>query len=265
MPPIGLGTFGKRGDIGLSAMLTALEVGFRHIDTAQGYGNEGNVGLALEQCGLPRGEIFVTTKIDPDNMAPQALKDSMLRSLDALRTGYADLTLIHWPSKGDLVPMADYLEALQEVQSRGQTRHIGVSNFTIALLERAISIVGPGVIANNQVELHPFLQNKALRTRCKTLDIGMTGYMPVAGGAVADEPAIRAIAERHGASPSQIAIAWLLANGVNAIPSSTSRAHLAENLAAADLSLSADDLRDIARLDRGMRIIDPPLNAPAWD
>ncbi len=264
MPRIGLGTFGKSGDIGAAAMLAALGLSYRRIDTAQGYGNEGNVGKAVRESGLPRSEIHVTTKIGYENLRPERVAESLEKSLQALRTDYADLVLIHWPHR-DHETMPNYLEALRAAKDRGMAREIGVSNFTVALLKRSIEILGPDVIFDNQVEVHPFLQNKALRSFCADNGIGVTGYMPVAGGAVADDPTIRGIATRHGATPSQVAIAWAVQEGLSVIPSSRSREHLAENLAAGELRLDPEELLAIAALDRGHRIIDPETIAPDWD
>jgi 2,5-diketo-D-gluconate reductase B len=264
MPKIGLGTYGKSGDIGLPAMLSALTAGYRRIDTAQGYGNEKNVGRALRESGLPRTAVHLTTKISYENLQPERVIASLKESLERLRTDYVDLVLIHWPHR-DSTAMPGYLNALRSAQSHGLARTIGVSNFTTSLLRRSVEILGPGVIFDNQVEVHPFLQNRVLRSFCKAHGIGVTGYMPVAGGLVADNPAIGAIAERHGVTPSQVAIAWAIQEGISVIPSSRSPQHLAENLAASELCLDPEEMQSIAALDRGDRIIDPEAIAPVWD
>lgn len=264
MPKIGLGTFGKSGDIGLPAMLAALELGYRRIDTAQGYGNETNVGKAVRQSGLPRATLHLTTKISYENLLPERVVDSLKESLDRLATDYVDLVLVHWPHR-DASAMPAYLEALRSAREQGLARAIGVSNFSIALLQRSIEILGTDIIFDNQVEVHPFLQNRALRSFCTASGIGVTGYMPVAGGLVGNDPTILSIAERHGTTASQVAIAWALQDGVSVIPSSRSPQHLAENLAAGDLHLEPQEMQEIAALDRGHRIIDPETIAPIWD
>ncbi|TCL71037.1 aldo/keto reductase [Rhizobium sp. BK251] len=264
MPRIGLGTFGKSGDIGCEAMLSALEAGYRRIDTAQGYGNESNVGRAVREGGLRRSDVHLTTKIDYQNLKPERVAESLEKSLEALGTDYADLVLIHWPHR-DHEAMPIYLEALRSAKDKGMAREIGVSNFSIALLKRSIEILGSDVIFDNQVEVHPFLQNRALRSFCGDNGIGITGYMPVAGGAVADDETIRSIATSRGVTPSQVAIAWAVHEGLTVIPSSRSRQHLVENLAAGELRLDPDELQAIAALDRGHRIIDPEAIAPDWD
>jgi 2,5-diketo-D-gluconate reductase B len=266
MPMIGLGTFGKQGNVGVDTMLAALEIGYRHIDTAQDYGgNEKDVGAALIRSGLPRQQVHVTTKIAHRNLGRADLRPSVEASLATLQMDYVDLLLIHWPSKDDAVPMSSYLEGLAQCRADGLARTIGVSNFTIAQLEHAIAVLGAGALVANQVEVHPFLQNRKLRAACTRLGITSVGYMPVAGGAVSNDETIVKIAARHNASPSQIAIAWLLHNDVAAIPSSRSPDHLAANLAAANIALSPQEVAAIDALDRGQRIIDPTTIAPHWD
>ena len=153
---IGLGTFRLQGQQVVDSVLTGLELGYRHIDTAQIYGNEAEVGQALRQSGLPREQVFLTTKIWTENLGREKLADSLRRSLDLLGVEQVDMTLIHWPSPGDELPVAEYMEALALAKQQGLTRRIGVSNFTIAHLRQALAAVGPGEIANQQVEVHPF-------------------------------------------------------------------------------------------------------------
>jgi len=160
--------------------------------------------------------------------------------------------------------MADYMTALVDARERGVTRMIGVSNFPIAWLERAISIVGPGQIVNNQVELHPYLQNRKLRDFCDKSRIRVTAYMPLGKGKVLSDPVISEIAERHGTTPAVVTLAWLLQLGIIVIPASANRQHIEANLRAGDLQLSGPEMAGMAALDRGERMIDPP-KAPAWD
>lgn len=162
IPPTGLGTSGKRGDIGLQAMIDALEIGYWHIDTAQSYGNEGRVGQAIAQSGIPRSDICFTTKIAGPELSGSRLAASLRRSLDLL-TDFVDLALVHWPGRDAASGLPEYVEALAQVHTDGLARHIGVSNFNKTLIDEAIAVVGTGVIVNNQVEVHPFLQNGPLR------------------------------------------------------------------------------------------------------
>lgn len=264
MPAIGLGTFRLKGQTVIDSVRTGLELGYRHIDTAQIYGNEADVGRAIAESGLDRDTLFVTTKIWTDKFSAERLIPSLEESLARLRMAQVDLTLLHWPSPGDAVPLAETLAALQEAKRRGLTGLIGVSNFTIAHLRQAIALAGAGEIATNQVEIHPLLQNRALADFARNQGIHLTAYMPLAYGKVLAEPVIQRIAAAHGATSAQVALAWLLQQGHAVIPSSTKRENLASNLAAGALRLDEADMAAIAALDRGERVANPDF-APQWD
>ncbi|WP_261998033.1 2,5-didehydrogluconate reductase DkgB [Stenotrophomonas sp. Ste96] len=265
IPAFGLGTFRLKGQTVIDSVRNALDVGYRAIDTAQIYENEAEVGQAIAESGVARDELFITTKIWIANFHHDALLESLRESLRKLRTDHVELTLIHWPSPKDAVPMAEYLGALAEAKSQGLTRQIGISNFTIAQTRQAIEILGAGAIATNQIEVHPYLQNRALIAFLKDQGIHVTAYMSLAYGEVLKDPVIQAIAERHQATPAQVALAWALQQGFAVIPSSTKRDNLAGNLLAADLRLSDEDMAQIATLDRGHRLANPEAIAPAWD
>ena len=264
MPTIGAGTFRLQGQAAIDSVANALDLGYRHIDTAQIYGNEEEVGAALASSRVPRGEVFVTTKIWTEHLAGAALIPSLKESLRKLRLDQLDLTLIHWPSPAGAVPVAESMAALLEARERGLTRAIGVSNFTIPLVKEAIEAVGAANIATNQVELHPYLQNRAVAAFGREHGIPVTAYMPLAYGKVLGDPVINAIAVRMEATAAQVTLAWLLARGHAVIPSSTRRENLAGNLAARALVLGADDLAAIDALDRGERLVSPDF-APVWD
>jgi 2,5-diketo-D-gluconate reductase B len=264
LPQLGLGTFRLKDRAAIDSVAAGLELGYRHIDTAQIYGNEAEVGQALAESGVARGDVFVTTKIWTENLAASRLRASLEESLDKLRTGYVDLTLIHWPSPGGAVSVAESMEALLAVREAGLSRAIGVSNFPIALLREAIAAAGADNIATNQVELHPFLQNRALDAFMVDAGIHLTAYMPLAYGKVMDDATILRIAREHGATPAQVALAWAMAKGYAVIPSSTRRANLESNLRARDLILSSRDIAAIDGLDRGERLVNPEF-APRWD
>ncbi len=264
MPLMGLGTYGRRGTEGIDAMLAALEIGYRHLDTAQSYNTERECGEALVRSGLQRGEVFITTKIDMPNFGAGKLIPSLRRSLDELGMDYVDLTLIHWPSPHEQVPLATYLEQLAEAQALGLTRTIGVSNFTIDLLRRSRTILGGVPIANNQVECHPYLQNRALVDFCDSAGIPVTAYQPIAHGALKGDPVLEPLASAKGCTVEQLAIAYALARGLAAIPASSKPERLATNFAAQQVALTPDDMATIASVDRGTRRIDP-ATAPAWD
>lgn len=265
IPAFGLGTFRLKGQTVIDSVSQALELGYRAIDTAQIYGNEAEVGHAIAESGVPRDELFLTTKIWTANYARDKLIPSLRESLDKLRTDAVDLTLIHWPAPGNPVQPEEYLSALAEARALGLTRQIGISNFNIALTRRAIEILGAGQIATNQIELSPYLQNRKLTAFLAEAGIHVTSYMTLGYGKVLEDPVVQGIAAMLGATPAQVALAWALAKGYAVIPSSTKRENLAGNLQAAQLQLPADALAAIDALERGGRQIDPQGLAPVWD
>ncbi|WP_447527991.1 2,5-didehydrogluconate reductase DkgB [Vreelandella sp. TE19] len=264
LPNPGFGTFRLEGETLKESINAALEAGYRHIDTAQFYGNEETVGEVLRDSSVARGDIFLTTKVWYDRLEPDALKQSVDESLKKLKTEYVDLLLIHWPSPNDEVPMADYLTALKEVRAEGKARHIGVSNFTIAQLDEAVGILGKGEILTNQIEVHPFLQNRKLAEHCESLGIEVTAFMPLAVGKVMEDAVLKQIAGVHGVTPADITMAWLKGRGIVTIPSSTKARNIESNIKAFELALTEAEMADIATLDRGERIANPDM-APAWD
>ncbi|MGH8786974.1 MAG: 2,5-didehydrogluconate reductase DkgB [Cupriavidus necator] len=265
VPSFGVGTFRLTGQAVIDSVRNALDLGYRAIDTAQIYGNEADVGQAIAEAGVKRDELFVTTKIWTANYAADKLVPSLRESLDKLRTDYVDLTLIHWPAPGNGVELPEYMAALAEARALGLTRQIGVSNFNIALTKQAIDAVGKGEIATNQIELSPYLQNHKLTAFLKEQGITVTSYMTLAYGKVLKDPVLAQIANKHHATVAQVALAWALQLGYAVIPSSTRRENLASNLLARDLKLDADDMAQIAALERNGREVSPEGLAPAWD
>ena len=264
IPAIGLGTYRLKDQVLTDSVHNALELGYRAFDTAQIYENEADLGAAIASGTVPREQLFLTTKIWISNFHHDDLLASLRESLRKLRTDHVDLTLIHWPSPKNEVPMAEFLGALREAKALGLTKAIGVSNFTIDLTRQAIAILGADAIATNQIEVHPYLQNRALITYLREQGIHVTAFMSLAYGAVLKDPVIQAIADKHQASTAQVALAWALQQGYAVIPSSTKRENLAGNLQAAQLRLDAEDMARIAELDRGERVANPGI-APAWD
>jgi 2,5-diketo-D-gluconate reductase B len=264
MPQLGLGTFRLQGQTAIDSVRNGLELGYRHIDTAQIYGNEEDVGIALSTSKLARGEVFVTTKIWTEHLGGDALAPSLKESLRKLQLDQVDLALVHWPSPARAVPVAESMQALLAARDAGLTKAIGISNFPMALMREAIDAVGAHNIATNQVELHPYLQNRKLAAFAREMGIHVTAYMPLAYGNVMDERVITAIAARLGASAAQVTLAWLLAKGYAVIPSSTKRANLAGNLLATSLVLAPEDIAAIDALDNGGRLVSPEF-APQWD
>ncbi|MCE0958690.1 2,5-didehydrogluconate reductase DkgB [Pseudomonas putida] len=265
VPSFGLGTFRLTGQTVIDSVKSALELGYRAVDTAQIYKNEAEVGQAIAESGVPRSELFITTKIWVDNYAADKLVPSLRESLKKLRTDYVDLLLIHWPAPGNGVALPEYMTALAEAKKLGLTRQIGVSNFNIALTRQAIEIVGKGEIATNQIELSPYLQNNKLAAFLKEQGVTVTSYMTLAYGKVLKDPVLANIAAKHKATVAQVALAWALQLGYAIIPSSTKRENLASNLLARDLKLDTDDMARIATLERNGREVSPDGLAPAWD
>ena len=265
VPAFGLGTFRLKDQVVIDSVTNGLEVGYRVIDTAQIYGNEAEVGQAIAASSVPRDELFITTKIWTDNFAADKLIPSLKESLAKLQTNHVDLTLIHWPSPQGKVSVGEFMTALLEAKQQGLTRQIGISNFTVALMQEAIDAVGAQNIATNQIELHPYLQNRKVAQFANEHGIQITSYMTLAYGEVLKDPVIEQIAKRHAATPAQVTLAWAMQLGYAVIPSSTQRANLESNLKACDLTLSDEDMAQIAALDRGQRLTSPASLAPQWD
>jgi 2,5-diketo-D-gluconate reductase B len=265
IPAFGLGTFRLKDDVVIASVKTALELGYRAVDTAQIYDNEAEVGQAIAESGAPRSELFITTKIWIENLSKDALIPSLKESLKKLRMDYVDLTLIHWPSPQDAVSVEEFMQALLEAKKSGLTREIGISNFTIPLMEKAIAAVGAENIATNQIELSPYLQNRNVVEWAKKQGIHITSYMTLAYGKALKDEAIQGIADKHGATPAQVILAWAMGEGYAVIPSSTKRENLASNLLVQDLKLDDADRAAIAALECNDRLVSPEGLAPNWD
>lgn len=265
IPALGLGTFRLKDNVVIASVKTALELGYRTIDTAQIYDNEAAVGRAVAESGIARDELFITTKIWTENLGKDKLIASLKESLEKLRTDYVDLTLIHWPSPNDAVAVEEFMAALLEAKQQGLTRQIGISNFTIPLMERAIAAVGVENIATNQIELSPYLQNRKVVDWAAEHGIHITSYMTLSYGKALKDKVISEIAKKHNATSAQVILAWAMGEGYAVIPSSTKRENLASNLLALDLKLDADDKKAIAALDCNDRLVSPEGLAPEWD
>lgn len=264
LPAFGLGTFRLKDQQAIDSVTTGLELGYRHIDTAQIYGNEAEVGQAIAASAIARKDLYVTTKIWTDNLASNDLIPSLKQSLSKLKMDYVDLTLIHWPSPDDKIQVSEYMSALLEAKAQGLTREIGISNFTIKHMQQAFETVGVEQIATNQVEIHPYLQNRKVVEFARENGLQLTAYMPLAYGKVMDDPLLQRIASTHNTTPALISLAWLLQSGFAVIPSSTKRHNLQSNLQAINLKLSEAEMAEIAQLDRGERLANPGF-APDWD
>ena len=265
IPAFGLGTFRLKDEVVKASVSTALELGYRAIDTAQIYGNEAAVGEAIADSGVARKDLYITTKIWVENLGAEQVISSLKESLTKLKTDYVDLTLIHWPSPGNAVSVAETMHALVEAKKLGLTREIGISNFTVALMQEAIDAVGAEAIATNQIELSPFLQNQTVVDFARKNGIAITSYMTLAYGDALKDETIIAVAARHDATPAQVVLAWALQLGYAVIPSSTKRENLASNLLAQQLKLTDADMAEIAKLERNGRLVSPEGLAPEWD
>lgn len=253
LPSLGIGTYRLCDDVARTVVRAALERGVRHIDTAQMYRNEAEIGAAVRESGVDRDRIHITTKIDNDNHSPGALVESVRRSLSDLGTDYVDLLLVHWPVAWDGIGAT--LSTLAQVHASGSARHIGVSNFTVEQLEVAQNYAP---LETLQVECHPYFQQRRLRRWCEERGWAFTAYSPLAQGSVVDEPALAAIAGELGVTAPAVALAWLMSlPQVATIPRTGTIDHLEANLAARHVQLSAEQIDRIEQLDRNRRIVDP--------
>lgn len=246
IPAIGFGTWTLKGDAARGGVETALDAGYRHIDTAAMYGNEAEVGEAIRNHGTTRDDIFVTTKVWSSDLADGRLQKSAEASLTRLKMDQVDLLLIHWPSPD--VPFGEQMRALCDAKRRGLARHIGVSNFPPRFVEAAIEIADEPIVTN-QVEHHPYLDQRALMAVCARHDIALTSYSPLGRGALLDEPAIAEIAAAKGKTAAQIVLRWHVQQPMNiAIPRSSNPRRIAENIEIFDFELTLDEMQRISGL-----------------
>ncbi|MFB6251226.1 MAG: aldo/keto reductase [Halobellus sp.] len=255
MPIFGLGTW-QNDDPAACAntVKTALEAGYRHIDTAQAYGNERAVGQGLAAADVDREEVFLATKVWIDNLGYHDILESTEASLERLGVESFDLVYVHWPSR--TYDPAETFRALDELVEAGKIDRLGISNFLPEHVDEAVEHADAPVFAN-QIELHPLLPQKELRHHCAERDVEVVAYSPLARGRVFEVPEIAQIAEKHDASPAQVSLAWLREKGVSAIPKATGEDHLLDNLASIGLELDASDVAAIDAIDRTERTVDP--------
>jgi 2,5-diketo-D-gluconate reductase B len=262
IPAIGLGTWELRGRTCARLVEQALRLGYRHIDTAQAYENEREVGEALRASGVPRNEVFVTTKIWTSHFAPHDLERSTRESLNKLRLAEVDLLLLHWPNPR--VPLSETLDALARVRKLGMTRHIGVSNFTVGLLEEAIEKC-PAPLVCNQVEYHPYLDQTKVREACARHDVALVAYSPIAKGRVRNDEALARIGRAHGKSAAQTCLRWLVQQQVSAIPRTSRLERLSENMEIFDFELSQAEMAAISAMARDDGRLTDFGFSPKWD
>ncbi len=260
MPKLGLGTWRLSGEPCTAAVTMALGLGYRHIDTAEMYGNEEAVGEALAHAGVPRADIHLTSKVWWENLAPAAMEKAVDASLKKLRTDYVDLYLVHWPAPG--MDLSQVMASLAAIKDSGRAKAIGVANFTTTLITQAAAMAP---VACNQVEYHVLLAQTKLLGVMRGLGIPLVAYAPLAQGRLAEHASLQSIAARHDASPAQVALKWLLdQDGVGAIPKASRRESQQANLDALNINLDEADRAAIAALPKDSRYVQPGF-APVWD
>lgn len=254
IPILGLGTYKLIGETARKAVKTALDVGYRHIDTASRYGNQREIGAVVAASDVPREEIFITSKIWHTNLRPADLRAEFDQTLNELQTDYLDLLLIHWPNSD--IPVSETLEAMYVLKREGRVRAVGVSNFTISHLHEVVDAgFHPAV---NQVEYHPSLHQEDLRSFCQDNDIVVTAYSPLAQGHDLDLPVIKSLAKKYNRSAAQVILNWLMSKGIVVIPRSSNPDYIRDNFNAIEWTLDPSDIARIDEIDAHNRIINPP-------
>lgn len=262
IPAIGLGTWELRGRACARVVEQAIRLGYRHIDTAQIYENERDVGEGIHAAHIPRSEMFVTTKVWTTHFAPHMLERSVKESLSRLRMTEVDLLLLHWPNPH--VPLDETLGALAHARALGLTRHIGVSNFTVALIEQAVATC-PAPLVCDQVELHPYLDQTRVRDACARAGMAVVAYSPIAKGQVRNDAGLAEIGAAHGKTAAQVCLRWLVQQGAVAIPRTSKIERLSENIAVFDFELSAAEMARISAMGSAAGRLTDFGFAPKWD
>jgi len=264
IPIIGLGTWDLRGRTCARMVEQALRLGYRHVDTAELYDNEDEVGAGLRASGIARDEVFVTTKVWPSHFAAPDLERSAKESLARLRLPHVDLLLLHWPNPQ--IPLSETLGALYKVKRMGLAHHIGISNFTVAMIEQAVKLVDEPLVCN-QIEMHPFLNQSKVVAACRAHRMAVVAYSPIARGGAKNNAVLGRIGKSHGKTAAQVSLRFLAQQGIAAIPRTSRVERLSENLAIFDFELSQAEMREIAGLaSREGRIVDYAYSgSPKWD
>lgn len=262
IPAVGFGTSSVGADCG-ALVAHALKSGYRHIDTAQKYGTQRGVGEGIRASGVARGEIFLVTKVSHEYLRGPDFERSTEQCLRELGQDYVDLLLIHWPNVA--IPLAETIAALANTKRRGLTRHIGVANFNLAMLDEAIAL-SPEPIVNLQTEFHPYINPQKVLAGCTARGIVLTGYCPLGRGVLLEDPVLGDIAREKGRSSAQIALRWAVQLGTVPLPRSSNPGRVVENLDVFNFTLSAAEMQRIDALKRpGAKIADPKGRAPQWD
>src|ERR1700742_1864378 len=262
LPRLGLGTYRMQGDACRAAVESALALGYRHIDTAEMYGNEEAIGAAIAASNVARKDLHITTKVWNENLAPDAMRRAFDASLKKLRLDQIDLYLVHWPAPN--MNLTSMFETLMKLKQEGRTRAIGVANFNIALLKKVVEEI-KAPIACNQIEYHVMLDQTPVRKYLASKSIPLVAYCPLAQGRAASNETLMAIGKKHNAAAAQVALRWLLDQpGVAGIPKASRHESQKANLDALSVKLDDDDRKKIAALPKDQRFVSPGF-APAWD
>ncbi|MBD3187223.1 aldo/keto reductase [Candidatus Bathyarchaeota archaeon] len=261
LPRIGLGTWKLDRSIAARIVSLAIDMGYRHVDTAQIYGNEAEVGDGIAAATVDRENLIVATKVWVDRLAPRKVRPSVEESLRKLKLDYVDLLYVHWPA--GKYEHCKTLDAFNELIEDGLVRNTCVSNFTPSLVDEALDTCGAAIVVN-QVEHHPLLQQRELLAHHEKRGIQVVAYSPLARGDVLDVPEIVEIARKHAITPAQVSLAWVMEHGAIPIPKSSSEAHLQENLDALDVQLDARDIERIGGIERENRKVSPLGLHPDW-
>nr|WP_255198884.1 aldo/keto reductase [Halorarius litoreus] len=263
MPALGLGTWeNDDAEQCAESVRTALDTGYRHVDTAQIYGNEAAVGDGIAAADVDREDVFLATKVWISKLAREDVLSSTEESLEKLGVDSVDLLYVHWPSR--TYDPEETLGAFADLRDEGKIERIGVSNFEPEHLDRAAEVLGEMPFAN-QVEMHPLLQQEELREYADEHGVELVAYSPLARGKVFDVPAIQAVAEKHDASEAQVSLAWLREKGVTTIPKATSEAHIRDNWESLGVDLDDEDVSKIDAIERTDRRVDPDFGPSAWN
>lgn len=253
MPMLGLGTYGLTQQTGIEAIHSAIDMGYRHIDTAATYENEEYVGEGVKRSNIDRAELFVTTKVDRGDLKRSDFIRSCENSLRKLKMDYVDLLLIHWPNNE--IPFSDTLSALETLVEQGKVKHCGISNFIRSKVDQ-ITAVSALPLITNQVEYHPLLKQEGLRKHCENKGMFLTAYSPLGQGYILKDNTLQSIADKKGCSIAQLSLRWLLTKGIAVIPKASSKSHMKANFSVFEIELNEDEMKQIDSISTRHRVID---------
>jgi 2,5-diketo-D-gluconate reductase B len=262
IPVIGLGTWQLNGAVGSRITEQALKLGYRHLDCALIYGNEKEIGEGLHASGVKREDVFITTKVPHTELAPAALERAVKQSLANLRISDVNLLLIHWPNPE--IPLAETMGAMCEMKKKGLARNIGISNFTVKLIEEAVKLSSEPIVTN-QIEWHPYLDEEKVRAACSKHGISVTAYCPIARGRAVGDETLAGIGKKHGKTAGQVSLRWLVQKGAIVIPRTSKVERLTENMSIFDFELTPPEMAEVDALAKPAGRVVSVGWAPSWD